>query len=41
MLKIGIQSRLLLGNKAEEKDFHRIRAAGFDCIDFNLDRFFT
>ncbi len=39
MLKIGIQSRLLLGDKAEEKDFHRIRVAGFDCIDFNLDRF--
>lgn len=39
MLKIGIQSRLLLGDKAEEKDFYRIKAAGFDCIDFNLDRF--
>lgn len=39
MLKIGIQSRLLLGDKPEEKDFYRIKAAGFDCIDFNLDRF--
>lgn len=39
MRKIGTQSRLLLGNKAEEKEFKRIKAAGFDCIDFNLDRF--
>lgn len=41
MLKIGIQSRLLLGDKPEEKDFQRIKTAGFDCIDFNLDRFLT
>ncbi|WMC93875.1 sugar phosphate isomerase/epimerase family protein [Kineothrix sp. MB12-C1] len=39
MMKIGIQSRLLLGDIPKEGDFHRIKAAGFDCIDFNLDRF--
>ncbi|NLL75907.1 MAG: sugar phosphate isomerase/epimerase [Clostridiales bacterium] len=39
MLKTGIQSRLLLGDKAGEKDFRRIKEAGFNCIDFNLDCF--
>ncbi len=38
-MKIGIQSRLLLGDTAREEDFLRIKAAGFQCIDFNLDRF--
>lgn len=38
-LKIGIQSRLLLGDRAEEKAFHKIKKAGFNCIDFNLDYF--
>lgn len=39
MLKIGIQSALLLGEKPDETDFQRIKAAGFACIDFNLDNF--
>lgn len=38
-MKIGIQSRLLLGNIPQEEDFIRIKSAGFQCIDFNLDRF--
>lgn len=38
-MKIGVQSRLLLGNEPKRKEFKRIKQAGFDCIDFNLDRF--
>ncbi len=41
MLRIGIQSRLLLGEKPEKTDFQRIKTAGFNCIDLNLDRFLT
>lgn len=41
MLKLGIQSRLLLGSCPLQEDFERIKQAGFDCIDFNLDRYLT
>lgn len=39
MHKIGIQSRLILGNTPKRVEIHRIKKMGFQCIDFNLDRF--
>ena len=41
MLKIGVQSKGILDSELLdlETGFERIKKAGFDCIDLNLDVF--
>lgn len=39
MLNIGVQTKGILPEKSVEKGFEMIKAAGFDCVDINIDAF--
>ena len=39
MMKIGVQTKGILPEMKVDKGFEMIKAAGFDCVDINIDTF--